>query len=395
MSDEAPSPSPKLDSVIPYARQCIDETDIQAVVSALRSDYVTQGPRIVAFEDGLREATGARYAVAVSSGTAALHLSCLGLDLRESHFGVLPAITFASTANCLRHSGSDVAFCDVDPRSGLATVDAFRTAIESFVGPQELGALLPVSFSGAVPDLEAIARLAAEKGAYVIEDAAHSMAATYRTSDGSTSRSASCSHSDAAILSFHPVKHVCAGEGGAVLTNDETLARRLRRLRSHGIEKGEAWTYNQIELGYHYRLTELQAALGASQLEKLDGFVDRRRVLAARYAAAFEQEPFRSRIRMSNRDEGSSWHLFVIHFADEGERRAAYDFLHARNIRAQVHYMPVYRHDYYRKVGHASLPGAEAFYRTCLSLPLYPKLEDEQQDRVIAALEAFLERREQ
>lgn len=374
---------------IPYSRQSIDDSDVEAVAQALRSDFVTQGPALGRFEAALAEVTGARYAVAVSSGTAALHLSCLGLGIGAGHYGLVPAITFAATANCLRYAGAQVAFCDVDPRSGRAGPEQFQQALDSGRDRGELKALLPVSFAGAVPDLETIAQLARKEGAFVIEDAAHSIGARYGGADGAAFRSGSCAHSDAAILSFHPVKHICAAEGGAVLTNDETLARRARRLRSHGIDKGEGWGYDQAELGFHYRMTELQAALGASQLGKLDVFLQRRRALALRYQRAFSAEPFASRLRIANADPNSAWHLFVVHFADADERRAAYAFLHERNIRVQVHYFPVYRNSYYEKQGHSPLPGAERFYSTCLSLPLFPRLTDGEQDYVIASLRSF------
>lgn len=377
---------------IPYAKQSVSEGDIEEVVAALRSNFVTQGPRVEWFEEGLREATGARYAVAVSSGTAALHLACLGLDLGEGSVGVVPAITFAATANCLRLAGATVEFSDVDPFSGLASVEALAAAMERIDGPASKRALLPVSFAGAVCDLEGISELARRHGAFVIEDAAHSIGATYPRSDGGTGRSASCRHSDAAILSFHPVKHVCAGEGGAVLTNDETLARRARRLRSHGIERGARWLYNQVELGLNYRMTELQAALGLSQLKRLPEFLNRRERLARRYGEALAQPPFAGRLRPASPTNGSAWHLYVVRFSDANERLSAYDFLHKRGIRVQVHYVPVYRHQYYQQLGHQALPGAEAFYATCLSLPLYPDLSDREQDQVIEALADFLSR---
>lgn len=333
----------------------------------------------------LCEVTGARYAVAVSSGTAALHLSCLGLGLGIGDRGIVPGITFAATANCLRYVGADVEFCDVDECTGLASPQSFQTAIEA---SDSVKALLPVSYSGAMPDLEGIAKVASNAGAFVIEDAAHSIGATNEAGV----RSGSCEWSDAAILSFHPVKHVCAGEGGAILTNDETLARRVRRLRTHGIEPREDWLYDQAELGYHYRMTDLQAALGVSQLARLPEFVARRRELVFRYRQAFSEAPFASRIRIANTDLGSSHHLFVVHFSGEAERKAAYEFFHKKNVRVQVHYMPVYRHSYYANSSVKSLSGVESFYSGCLSLPLYPSLEDEEQTYVIECLRAFLNR---
>lgn len=378
-----PKPYPK---TIPYGRQSIEKADIDAVVATLLSDFVTQGPRVASFEKALCELTGASYAVAVSSGTAALHLACQGLGLGKGDTGAVPAITFAATANCLRYVRADVAFCDVDPITGLASAAHFQAVCES----TEVKAMLPVSYSGSVADLERIASLARKNGSFVIEDAAHSIGATYCGEDGGRFQSGSCEHSDAAILSFHPVKHVCAGEGGAVLTNDETLARRVRTLRSHGIEKAEGWLYDQGELGNHYRMTDIQAALGESQLRRLGENIRKRGQLAERYLAAFNKEPFASRIRVSTRDKDSAWHLFVVQFRDEAERAAAYEFFQQRNVRVQVHYLPVYRHSYYERQGHEPLEGAEAFYSTCLSLPMYPTLDDEEQRYVIECLKAFL-----
>lgn len=377
---------------IPYARQSISEADIQAVVDVLRSDFVTQGPAIERFERGLCEVTGARYAVAVSSGTAALHLSCLGLGLGTEHYGIVPAITFAATANCLRYVGAEVRFCDVDPLSGKASKETLEAAIQNADTKKRLGAVLPVSLSGSAAGLDELAKIARREGAYVIEDAAHSIGAEYRNSEGSVCRSGSCTHSDAAILSFHPVKHICAGEGGAVLTNDEVLARRIRRLRTHGVEKGERWLYDQVELGYHYRMTEMQAALGASQLGRLSENVVRRRDLVERFREAFSEEPFSRRLQMAQQDDGSAWHLFVVHFSGAEEREAAYCFLREQKVFAQVHYFPVYRHSDYGRGGSFQLEGAERYAGSCLSLPLYPSLSDAEQDRVVDVLRAFFER---
>ncbi len=389
MPEEAPQSNPQR---IPYARQSIDDSDREAVAAALRSDFITQGPRNGYFEDALKEATGARYAVAVSSGTAALHLAYLGLGMGDGDVGISPAITFAATANALRYCGSEVDFCDVDPQSGLARVADFRERVDALaIAGQKAKLFAPVSFTGRMPRLREISEYAAQCGAYVVEDAAHSIGAHC-----DSTKSASCTHSDAAVLSFHPVKHVCAGEGGAVLTNDETLARRARNLRSHGIErpleamdKEGAWFYAQTELGWNYRMTEMQAALGNSQLERLDGFVARRRAIAQRYDEAFRSPIFRNGFERPEMTRGSSWHLYVIRFPSSNLRREAYDFFQANGIGVQVHYIPVYRHPYYRKVGFDALPGSEAFYEGCLSLPLFPALSDDEQQRVVDTAERF------
>lgn len=369
-------------SVIPYGRQWIDESDIASVVDTLRSEFVAQGPKVAALESALCELTGAKYAIAVSSGTAALHLSCLGLGVGPRDCGIVPAITFAATANCLRYVGAEPVFCDVDSATGLVTVPAIVDALGKCPRAK---VVLPVSYSGSVPDLPAISEIAKRSGAFVVEDAAHSIGALY----GGGSRSASCEHSDAAILSFHPVKHICAGEGGAVLTNDASLAERIKTLRSHGIEQRERWEYDQVELGYHYRMTDLQAALALSQLSRLPFFLERRRELVDRYRSALEK--LGSRIRVATTDPRSAHHLFVVLFRDELERRLAYEFFLRHNVRVQVHYMPVYRHSYYEGKESRICSGAEAYYSACLSLPLYPLLKDEEQDYVIRCLAAFFE----
>ncbi len=385
---------------IPYARQSIDESDIQAVVQALRSNYVTQGPRIRWFEDALKELTGARHAIAVSSGTAALHLSCLCLDVTDGFSGIVPANTFVATANCLRFSGAKAIFADVDSQSGLAQAEHFNSAIEGSVkNGIKPKALLPVSYSGSCPDLEGIRKLADEHDMRVIHDASHSIGASYLSSDRSAHRSGSCAHADVAVFSFHPVKPICSGEGGALLTNDQAVAKRARALRSHGVERSEEtvtkigpWGYDQVELGLNYRMTELQAALGYSQLGKLDEFVQKRLALARRYNDFLSQAEFKKVFERPLLDERSSWHLYVIRFQESSLRDKAYHFLKERDIGTQVHYIPLYRHSYYEGGNHEELPGSESFYKACLSLPMYPALEEKDQDRTIEALKLFCER---
>lgn len=385
---------------IPYARQWIDESDIAAVEGVLRSDFLTQGPAIERFEKGLCEATGAAHAVVVSSGTAALHLACLALDFSPAHIGVTSPITFAASANCFLYCGGCAAFTDVDPATGLMTPDSLARRLQELtthgVPP---GLVVAVSLAGAVAPMGPLAQVCARFGWTLVEDAAHSLGGTYRSANGRTLRSGSCADTRAAILSFHPVKHVCAGEGGAVLTNDPALAARVRRLRTHGIVKptpeelpaGEGgWFYEQRELGYHYRLTDMQAALGASQLARLPAFLQRRRELAKNYAETLARDPFVRVLRAPAFDAAHAYHLYVVHFRTRELRRAAYDYLAARDIRTQVHYIPVYRHPHYRRVGgEMTLPGAEAWYAGCLSLPLFPKMSEAEQERVVAALREF------
>jgi UDP-4-amino-4,6-dideoxy-N-acetyl-beta-L-altrosamine transaminase len=385
---------------IPYSRQWIDEEDMEAVARVLRSDWVTQGPVVASFETALAKQAGTRRAVVVSHGTAALHLGYAALGMGEGSVGITSPITFAATANALLHCGASVRFCDVDPRTGLLD----PASLEQVIAGEELGnearhALIPISFAGRAAPLEEIAGIAAHAGCCVIEDAAHSIGA-YAERNGKTIRSASCEHTEAAILSFHPVKHVCSGEGGAILTNDEALADHMITLRGHGIVRPEAddaspeqpgWYYEQIELGWNYRMNDLQAALGMRQLERLDFFLDRRRALAARYHEALGKEPFVEFIDLPPPETGHAYHLFVILLRNPAHRDLAYEFLKQRGIQCQVHYLPVYRHPYHeRLLGKQRLPGAEEYFSRCLSIPLFPKLTDPEQERVIEQLGEFL-----
>lgn len=401
--DHAPDkkvPHDRAARILPYASQWIDEADIQAVVDVLKSDFVTQGPALERFEAALADTTGAKHAVVVSSGTAALHLACLGLGVVPGKTGIASPITFAASANCILYCGGDLGFADVDPRSGLMD----PVALEAELSHQaELGAIpgvvVAVSLAGKPVDLPAMKRHCDRFGWRLLEDAAHSIGAVYYSEELAV-RSASCLHSDAAILSFHPVKHICTGEGGAILTNDDELATRFRSLRTHGIvrsmcDRNPSWHYEQVELGYHYRMTDMQAALGFSQLQKLPVFLKRRRALARRYAEAFSTEPFRSAFFSPAADDNHAWHLYVVHFQNAQARQNAFEFLDAAGIRTQIHYIPVYKHPYHKSVvGEIEMKGAETYYAGCLSLPLFPKMTDADQDRVIGALAEFLENHE-
>lgn len=392
-----PAPSP----ILPYARQWIDETDIEAVSEVLRSDYLTQGPAIERFERALSAATGARHAIAVSSGTAALHLACLALDFGPGQTGLTSPITFAASANCFLYAGGGAGFADVDPATGLMCPGALAARLRELSSRgAPPGVVIAVSLAGKAAPLPELAEVCARHGWSLVEDAAHSLGATYRApATGSVHGSGGCAHTRAAILSFHPVKHVCAGEGGAVVTNDDALALRVRRLRTHGIEKPTTaempadeggWFYEQRELGYHYRITDIQAALGASQLARLPAFLARRREIARGYAQTLAAAPFDRVLRAPAFEPDHAYHLYVVHFRTRGLRRAAYDFLAARGIRTQVHYIPVHRHPHYRRVcGEISLPGADAWYGGCLSLPLFPRMTGADQERVVEALREF------
>ncbi|MGF1448935.1 MAG: aminotransferase class I/II-fold pyridoxal phosphate-dependent enzyme [Opitutales bacterium] len=386
---------------VPYARQRLTPEDEAAVLAVLRSEKVTQGPQTEAFEAALAAQTGARYAVAVCNGTAALHLACRALGVETGTPAAVPAITFAATANAVRYGGGEVGFAEVEPLTGHSTPEHLEAALHlarqrGNAGRRPL--FLPVSLNGRVPDLAGIAELAEAENADVIEDAAHSLGGTY-VGGRRTLASGSCAHTMAAILSFHPAKHICAGEGGAVLTNDAALAERVRCLRSHGIVRPKSngtatplWFYEQVDLGHNYRLTEMQAALGLSQLQRLPQLLRERERLARRYDAALNDASLGEVFARPALSEGHAWHLYALHFRGESLRDAAVSWLHDNGIGTQVHYRPLHRMRYYaERYGAQTLPEAEAYGAACLSLPLFPGLTDDEQDWVIDRLKLFCE----
>lgn len=388
--------------VLPYGRQLIEDDDVEAVVTQLRSDWLTQGPTVAKFEQALCGLTGAKHAVAVSSGTAALHLACLAAGVGPGDRGITSDITFVASANCIRYAGGKPALADVDPATGLVSVESMRQVAAAGARPK---VFVPVDLTGAVADLEGVQALAKEYGAAVIEDAAHSLGATYTARNGTKHRAGACVHSDYAILSFHPVKHITTAEGGAILTNDDAAYGRLLELRTHGITKDPArltkdegpWYYEQQSLGYHYRLNDLQCALGLSQAKKLERFVARRRQLAARYDAKFK--PMAAVLTPLTVPAGieSAYHLYVIRLLPRpGEglaqvaarRRALFEGLRERQIAPQVHYIPVHHQPDFQKAGLSAgqFPGAETYYSGCISLPMFPGMKDEDVDRVVDAV---------
>jgi UDP-4-amino-4,6-dideoxy-N-acetyl-beta-L-altrosamine transaminase len=386
---------------LPYGRQTIEDDDVDAVVEALRADYLTTGPRVEAFERAFAETVGAGHAVACSSGTAALHLAMLALDLQPSEAVIAPAITFAATANCARYQGAEVVFADVDPDTGLMTPATFEAALGRLDG-RRLAAVLPVHLGGATVDLPGVERLAG--GAPLVEDACHALGTTMsfgnmpeQVGDGR--------HGAMACFSFHPVKTITTAEGGMVTTNDPRLAERLRLFRSHGIVRdpdlfrdppasAEPWLYEMQALGYNYRLPDLLCALGMSQLAKLPRFARRRRELTIRYWGLLARLSPVVRAVAPPPGCDPALHLFIvlIDFAAAGLSRAeVMAALAARGIGSQVHYIPVHRQPYYReRYGDLDLPGADAYYARCLSLPLYPGMADDDPDRVVEALSEVL-----
>ena len=378
---------------LPYSTQWIEDEDVEAVAAVLRSPWLTQGPAVEAFEAALAERCGARHAVAVSSGTAALHLACLALGLGPGKRLVTSPLSFAASANCALYCGAVPDFADVDPATGNMTPDTLAHALR----PVPADVVVPVHFSGRPADVEGMARVAG--GAAVLEDACHAVGAEVKTSSG-WSKVGSCTHSAAVVFSFHPVKPLTTAEGGAVVTQDEALARRVRALRTHGIVRDPAlqdahggWYYEMRDLGYNYRITDVQAALGLSQLRRLDDGIARRRRLAARYREELEGVDGLV-LPPLEKDVRSSWHLFPVRIDHPRiGRRQVYDALRAEGIRAQVHYIPVHLQPYYReRFGFAPgrFPAAEAFYDQELSLPLFSTMASEDVTRVAAALRRAL-----
>lgn len=382
---------------LPYGRQTIEEDDIAAVARALRADFLTTGPTVDAFEAAFAETVGARHAVACANGTAALHLAMLALGVGPGDVCIAPSITFLATANCAAYVGADVVFADVDPLSGLMTPDTLAEALAR-AGGRRVRAVLPVHLRGEVCDLPGLETLAREAGAVLVEDSPHALGSTRRFGDR-VDRVGDCARSAMATFSFHPVKTIATGEGGMVTTNDAGLAERLRRLRSHGMVRpqgADPWIYEMPEPGFNYRLPDILCALGLSQLAKLDRFVARRRALAQAYEAALA--PLAPLVRPAAGAEGSdpALHLMtvLIDFAAAGtSRRQVVEALAARGVGSQVHYIPVHTQPWWRaRQGELSLPGAQAWYERCLSLPLYPAMTDDDVNRVAEALGAALGR---
>jgi UDP-4-amino-4,6-dideoxy-N-acetyl-beta-L-altrosamine transaminase len=382
---------------LPYGRQCLDEDDREAVLSVLNGDWLTQGPTVGTFEKALAESCGVRHAVAVSSGTAALHLACFAAGLGPGDFGITSPITFVASANCMAYCGGTPGFADIDPR----TVCLDPSALDEVCRRRPPKVIIPVDFAGQPADLPAILAIARRYGAMVIEDAAHALGASYEH-DGRWYQAGSCAHADLAILSFHPVKHITTGEGGAILTNSADLNNRLLRLRTHGVTRDASlltrndgpWYYEQHDLGYHYRITDIQCALGLSQLRKLERFVERRRAIVERYREALADLADELSLLVEQPGKRSSYHLLVAQLkGGAARRRRVFEALASSNIRCQVHYIPVHLQPWFcEHVGtrKGDLPQAEAYYDGCLSLPLFPAMTDRDVDRVVDALRAII-----
>jgi len=361
---------------LPYGRQWVDEAGIAAVDDVLRSDWLTTGPAVGRFEAALREVTGARRAVAVSSGTAALHAMYFGAGIGARDEIVTSPLTFAATANAALYLGASVRFADVAADTGNIDAASAEACIT-----ERTRAIVAIDFAGHPADYAALHAVANSHGIRLLADAAHSLGGKYRGRAVGTLAAASA-------LSFHPVKAITTGEGGAVLTNDDAIAGRAERFRTHGMshdpglaEAEGAWYHEQVELGYNYRLTDMQAALGTNQLGRLEGFVARRQKLATQYTTALAEVPGLE-LPAAHDDVVHAWHLYVVRVRDAARRRAFFERLHALGLRVQVHYIPTYWHPYYRELGFARglCPAAEDFYARAVSLPLFPRMTDREAD---------------
>jgi len=383
--------------VIPHSRQSIDSADIQAVAEVLKSDIITQGDLLLRFEKALAKYCGSKYAVCVSSATAGLHLGCLCAGLRKGKEAITSPITFLATANAALYTGADVVFADID----YETADIDPAQIEKKI-TKKTGAILPVHFGGLPCDMPRISAMAKAKGIAVIEDASHALGAAYKCK-GRWIKVGSCKHSDMTVLSFHVLKNITTGEGGAVTTNSRDMYEKLRALRSHGVYKGPdikkrygPWYYEMRHIGFNYRITDFQCALGLSQLGKADRFLREKRAVAAIYDKAFEGIKGVA-TPVFARDKRYAFHLYVLRIDFDKirmDRRDLMNSLARRGIMTQVHYIPVYRQPYYKKrysYSGKDFPESEAYYKRALSIPLYNGIMKKDAYRVVETLKALLE----
>ena len=373
--------------MIPYGRQTIDEDDINAVVDVLKSDYLTTGPKIAEFEQAVASYTGAKYAVAISNGTSALHAACFAAGIGQGDEVITTPLTFAASANCVLYCGGTPVFADVDPYT--YNIDPKEILKKITDKPK---AIIAVHLAGQPCDMDEIHSIAQEHNLIVIEDGAHALGSVYK------GKKVGCL-SDMTTFSFHPVKPITTGEGGMIMTDNEELYKRLVLFRSHGITRDNSmmtrnegpWFYQQLDLGYNYRITDIQCALGCSQMRKLDKFLKRRRELVERYNNAFiECDNIVTPYQLP--DTQSGWHLYIVQVKNH-DRKQVFETLRDKGIGVNVHYIPVYMHPYYREHGYKDVhcANAEEIYSHIISLPLYPGLTDEQQDYVIDTLKQLCE----
>lgn len=383
---------PVRETYLPYGRQWIDETDIKAVIDTLKGDYLTTGPAIKAFEEKIANYVHAKYAVAISNGTAALHAACFAAGIKEGDEVITTPMTFAASANCVLYQGATPIFADIDPKTYNLDVEDVERKIT-----EKTKAIIPVDFTGQAVDLDRILKVAVKYGLTIIEDAAHALGTTYKGKKVG-------SISDMTTFSLHPVKHITTGEGGVITTNDEGFYKRLLMFRTHGITRDEslfthkgqgAWYYEQLELGYNYRITDIQCALGMSQLKKIEPFIQKRRDIVKQYHRDLASIdgiilPYESAF------SDSSWHLYIVQLELEKftvGRKEIFEALQAENIGVNIHYIPVYYHPYYRQLGYKKglCPNAESLYEKIITLPLFPMMETQDAEDVVTAVKKVLD----
>ena len=394
-------------SPIPYGKQDVTEEDILAVVETLKSDYLTQGPQIEKFEKAFAEYVGSKYAIAVSNGTTALHLSVLSLGLKPGEKVITTPITFAASANCILYCGGEVIFSDIDPKTYLIDLNRVEDLLRK---DNKIRGIVPVDFAGRAVNLEDVKTLADKYHAWILEDSCHAPGGYFQDSSGTKQLCGNGQFADLSIFSFHPVKHIAAGEGGMITTNNEEHFQKLSELRTHGITRDKNKFQNNIEvanssqnnseypgwymemqsLGYNYRLTDIQAALGLSQLSRADGGIGKRRKIAEGYYDAFKGKSWLT--GQSGVVDGHAYHLYII---EVDNRLELYNHLRSKNVFAQVHYIPVHLMPYYQSFGWklGDLPNAEKYYSRCLSIPMYPTLTSDKQEYIVQTINEFYDSR--
>jgi UDP-4-amino-4,6-dideoxy-N-acetyl-beta-L-altrosamine transaminase len=383
-----------LKKIIPYGRQSISESDIESVVNVLKGDYLTTGPKVKEFEVEFASYVGSKYAVAVSNGTAALHLSALALGVDKESKVITTPITFAASANCVRYCGGMVEFSDINEASLVLDIEKVRAKLES-VPKGTFHGIIPVDFAGYPVNMEEFRWLADEFGLWIIEDACHAPGGFFTDKVGQRQRCGNGAFADLSVFSFHPVKHIACGEGGMITTNNKILYKKLLQLRSHGMiyqgdsslmENHGGWYMEMQELGFNYRIPDILCALGISQLSKADKGLIRRREIAKRYDHVFKG----TNVKTYNppEDGGHAYHLYIISVS---KRKELYEKLKTKGINAQIHYVPLHSMPYYQRFGNRNgdFPIAEGYYDGCISLPMYPTLSDEEQDYVIEKVLKF------
>lgn len=378
---------------IPYGKHEISEEDIQAVVDTLQSDNITQGPKLEEFEEAFASYIGSKYAVAVSSGTAALHLSARALGIGPGDKIITTPVTFAATANCVRFCGGEVVFCDIEKDSYLIDLQKLEELIDSSP-PGTFKGIIPVDLAGRPVQMSILKNIAERHNLRIIEDSCHAPGGFFYDENNTLHYCGNCDFTELSIFSFHPVKHIACGEGGMVTTNSETLRDKIRLLRSHGITREQdrmaenhgGWYYEMQELGYNYRLTDIQAALGNQQLKTAEQKLSRRRQIARNYFNEFKNKPYI--LGQSGYVEGHAYHLYIIEIE---RRKELYEYLKENRILTQVHYIPLHYLPYYKSLGQAKNhhPVAEEYYRKCLSIPMFPSLTDSEQQYVIEKIDEF------